>query len=394
MASYQKVYYCKNCKTNVSVDKNTHCKKCGGTQLNMSWSVRFRYINENQQEVQKRLSGYETKRECQDEYEKFMATAKKYVKLEKEAHKLTFSKLYDEYKAFQSSRLKESSYYDLCSKCELHILPYFKDYEVKKITPKILLDWQNSISTYKEKKSNTIKQYSYKYKSTLRTYLNSIFNYGYKYYDIPNQLSKVDKFRNVGLKKEMLFWTPEEFNLFIDNVDNPVYKAFFYALYYTGARKGEILATTWDDWDLERNILNINKSVTKKVYGASFLVTKPKNQGSVRSISIPPILTDVMKNFKVGNENNKFVFYQDKPLADSNVDRIKLEACKKANVKNIRIHDFRHSHASLLLGNGASIVAVAKRLGHTDTQQTLNTYAHLLPREDEYIIKILQNTKQ
>lgn len=59
--------------------------------------------------------------------------------------------------------------------------------------------------------------------------------------------------------------------------------------------------------------------------------------------------------------------------------------------KPIRIHDLRHSHASLLISQGVSIVAVSKRLGHADVKETLNTYAHLLPKDTELIDNILDN---
>ena len=61
---------------------------------------------------------------------------------------------------------------------------------------------------------------------------------------------------------------------------------------------------------------------------------------------------------------------------------IKNRYCEKAGIKNIRIHDFRHSHASLLINSGASIVLVAKRLGHKDITMTLNTYSHISPQDE------------
>ncbi len=381
MASYQQVFYCKNCKTNVGIDENGHCKRCGGNSLNKSWSVRFTFINEEGKEIQKRISGKNTRREVQEEYTKFIATAKKYTKIEDIKKDLIFKDLYEEYKQFTQSRIKQSSYYDFCSKCNLHILPDFENYKVKDITPKMILAWQNKL-----------KDYSFKYKTCLRMYLNSILAYAEKYYGIPNKVRQVDNFRNVELKKEMLFWTPEEFNSFIECVDQEIYKAFFYALYYTGARKGEILATTWQDWDLQANTLRINKTVTKKVYGAKFIITVPKNQSSIRTIPLPKVLVEIMKNYKKDREDYKFVFADENPLADSSIGRVQIEACEKSGVKKIRLHDFRHSHASLLLSQGASVVAVAKRLGHSNIEQTLNTYAHMMPEENEILLNILDKT--
>ncbi len=377
MASYKQLFYCKNCKKNVSVNEKNQCVKCGSSSLNKSWTVRFRYT-ENRKEKNKRLTGYQTKKEAQDGYIKFINEIKLHEPISAD-EKLSFDKLFEEYKDYTKSRIKESSFYDMYSKFNKHILPHFNEYYVQDITPKIILNWQRSL-----------EHFSYKHKTTLRGYLWSILNYADKYYNIPNNLKKVDGFRRNEAKKEMLFWTPAEFNAFIAKVDNEMYRAFFYALYYTGARKGEILATTWNDWDLKNGRLSIKSSVTKKVFGASWAITSPKNQASVRDIGLPKILVDVMSKYKCGREDFKLVFANDKPLADSNIQRVQEKACKESGVKKIRIHDFRHSHASLLISQGASIVAVAKRLGHSNIEQTLNTYAHMMPKEDDLILEILQ----
>ena len=391
MASFEQLYYCKNCKKNVAI-KNNKCKTCGSTQLKKSWSTRFRYIEEDGIEKLKRLSGFSTKKEAEEAYVKFISTAKKHEKKENVAKDLVFADLYEEYKNYAKNQIKDSSYYDFCSKSDLHIKDYFKNYKVKDITPKILLDWQNNLNNAQHGKPGNEKKYSYKYKSNLRGYLNTILNFAEKYYNIPNKLRFVDHFKNKNERKEMQIWTPEEFNLFIGQVSNPIYQTFFYALYYTGARKGEILATTWEDWDLDNSKLNINKSITKKVYGASWMTTSPKNQSSIRKIKIPQILVDKIKEYKKGREYYKLVFADNKPLADSNIQRIMKDACQKANVKLIRIHDIRHSHASYLLTKGVSVMSVAKRLGHSNIEQTLNTYAHVLPNEEDILIEILQKT--
>ncbi|MDR1630653.1 MAG: tyrosine-type recombinase/integrase [Oscillospiraceae bacterium] len=77
------------------------------------------------------------------------------------------------------------------------------------------------------------------------------------------------------------------------------------------------------------------------------------------------------------------------PVRDSTLDRWKAVYAKTAGIKNIRIHDFRHSHASLLANEGINIQEIARRLGHSKIEITWNTYAHLYPREEERAIAIL-----
>jgi len=92
-----------------------------------------------------------------------------------------------------------------------------------------------------------------------------------------------------------------------------------------------------------------------------------------------------------GFKKDTFVFGADTPLADTTIERYKNQYCKLAKVKQIRIHDFRHSHASLLIYKKVDIMQVARRLGHSDIKMTWNTYSHLLPNAEEEAIKALEN---
>ena len=84
-----------------------------------------------------------------------------------------------------------------------------------------------------------------------------------------------------------------------------------------------------------------------------------------------------------------FVFAGDLPLAHSSLQRAFDKGIQKSNVKRIRIHDLRHSHASILIGKGLDVVSVAKRLGHSNIEETLNTYSHFLPQNKEKILQAI-----
>ena len=350
---------------------------------NGTWSVRFRAI-ENFELKQKRLSGFKTKKEAESAYLEYKTKTEdeKQTQISSTSKNLTFLEIYEEYKSYQKNRIKESSFIDMESKVKTHILPFFKDKIVATISPKLILSWQNSI-----------EQYSYKYKTNLRGYLHSILKYTEKYHKIQNQLNFVDNFRNLESPKEMQIWEYEDFKKFISTIDKIQYKALFSTFYLTGARKGEVLATTWNDWDLENNILNINKSVTRKTVGKRYAITTPKNLTSIRKISIPEHLSFLMKEYKKTIENispEDFVFGgKESPIPATTIENFYKSQCKKANITPIRIHDFRHSHTSWLIAQGISIVAIAKRLGHKNIEQTLNTYSHLIKNEEQKLIDSL-----
>lgn len=77
------------------------------------------------------------------------------------------------------------------------------------------------------------------------------------------------------------------------------------------------------------------------------------------------------------------------PVRDSLVAKTNENIAKAAEIKKIRIHDFRHTHASLLANEGINIQEIARRLGHSDTSMKWNTYSHLYSREEEQAVEIL-----
>ena len=90
--------------------------------------------------------------------------------------------------------------------------------------------------------------------------------------------------------------------------------------------------------------------------------------------------------------NDKFFVVGDiAPAINNRFSDRKNKNCKLAGVKQIRLHDFRHSCASLLVNNGANITVVAKYLGHTKIEETLNTYTHLFNSALNEVVNLIDN---
>lgn len=117
-------------------------------------------------------------------------------------------------------------------------------------------------------------------------------------------------------------------------------------------------------------------------YSSNFYVCNPKTDSSIRNIPIADELLNNLKQYydevsKFKNFNKKFYVFGIRPLVYAQAQRKKGKIANKANVKKIRLHDFRHSCASLLVNNKAPITVVSSFLGHSNTTETLKTYSHL-----------------
>ena len=187
------------------------------------------------------------------------------------------------------------------------------------------------------------------------------------------------------MPKEMLFFTYDEFKKFISVENDILYKTMFETLYYCGLRRGELRGLTWKDIDFDNQYLSVNKNVvaTRGDEGKSYMVTTPKTKSSIRNIPIPKVLLDDLKLLyevskrHYGFNDNWYLFGDTEPITNGKLRCRKNKNCKLAEVKQIRIHDFRHSCASLLINSSATINVVAKYLGHTKIDETLNTYSHM-----------------
>ena len=244
------------------------------------------------------------------------------------------------------------------------------------------------------------RNYTPNYANKILSLLKRLIEYSNKYYNTSDRIIKfIDNFKSVNeFKKEMKFFTYEEYKAFDDVINEIDYKTFFTILYYMGLRQGEAQALTWNDINLIRQELNINKTLTTKIRGEKWTISTPKTKNSTRTLPIPKIvvkrlkmLKEYYKNKYSDFNNDWFVFGGKFPLKETTICQKKNNYCKLANVQQIRIHDFRHSCASLLINQGASIALVSKYLGHSNISITLNTYTHFYKSELIDITKKIDN---
>lgn len=246
------------------------------------------------------------------------------------------------------------------------------------------------------------KNISTRYKNGVYKYLKAIMNFGTKWYDLNfvKVYNKMTNFNNPNeRKKEMKFYTPDEFQKFLSVENDLRFRCAFQTLFYCGLRNGELRGLTWNDINFRKSCLSVNKAVTKvpdRKNNKPYSVSSPKTSSSYRTIPIPNFLLEDLKQlyddstryYKFNDE--WYVFGDVDPMPETTLRDRKTKNAFKAGVKDIRVHDFRHSCASLLIDSGANITLVAKYLGHSKIDETLNTYSHMYQNRLENIVQIIE----
>lgn len=150
----------------------------------------------------------------------------------------------------------------------------------------------------------------------------------------------------------------------------------YYAALVTGMRRSELLGLRWEDINLEAGVINLQRSM-HRVAGEGYIVKPTKNKKG-RLITMPPSLVTLLSSMVKSSE---LVFCKPggAPLPPDEVSRAFTEAVKLAGFPGIRLHDLRHSHATILLAQGIHPKVVQERLGHSQIGMTLDTYSHVVP---------------
>lgn len=337
------------------------------------WLIQYRYTDWQGKRRKSTKRGFATKREAEEWLRNFLITKK--VDFD-----MKFEDFWKMYCADMETRLREHTMRTKKYIVELKILPYFGNKRVNDITAADIRQWQNEL----------IKMgYSPTYLKTINNQLSAIFNYAVRYYDLKS--NPCAKAGSMGKSKaeEMDFWTGEEFRKFIDSVMNKrlSYMAFM-TLYWTGMRLGELLALNPKDVDLKKRTISITKSYQR--LGKKDVITPPKTPKSKRVITIPEFLAADIKDYM----DSLYDLQEDDrlfPITKYYLEHEMQRGIKESGVKRIRVHDLRHSHASMLIELGFSPLEIANRLGHEKVETTLNTYAHLYPNKQTKLAERLDS---
>lgn len=301
---------------------------------------------------------------------------------------MTLGDLFEDHYKYQKDKVKETTLSNYGKK--IKHFDSLKDIKLDKINIHDIEKWKQEMNS---------KGLATRTKNDLMKYLKSTLNYGTKWYDFnfTSMYNKMVNFTNPNeMPKEMLFYTYEEFKKFISVEEDLKFKTLFETLYFCGLRRGEMRGLTWKHVNFDRKEISVVQNVVNvKGISGHWSITTPKTRSSIRQIPIPNKLLNDLKTLKeetkkyYGFSEDWFVFGDIAPIHTDMLRRRKKSNAEKAGLKEIRIHDFRHSCASLLINNGANIVMVAKYLGHTKIDETLNTYSHMFRNKLDDIVNTI-----
>lgn len=338
-----------------------------------NWVVTLRYTDNNGVVKRRAKRGFRTKREAVAWENNFLAN----ISNNKHDIDMELNDFFEMYMNEISNKIRKTTQRNKILLYDKFIREDLGHLNLNKIEVSHILKWQNKILGI---------GYAETYARSINNQLVAILNHAEKYYNFESNPTK--KVTAMGAKEAntMQFWTKEEFDQFIKHVDDESAYIHFNVLFYTGIRIGELIAIKLKDIDFNRGHIDINESA--QYIKSRYIFSPPKTKKSERTVTIPQFLVDMIRSYI----NRYYTIDPNEQVFMTNKGRLAYELrdyANKANVKRIRIHDLRHSHASLLIEQGIQPNIVQHRLGHEKIETTLNTYSHLYPNKQYHLADFL-----
>ena len=292
------------------------------------------------------------------------------------------------YNEYCIKQLKKSTYESYRRNIDKYIITNIGNIKISKLKP---LDLQKFYDSLESKLSKSSISY-------IHRILHKALNQAMKWeYVVKNVADLVDSPKRDNYVATILNEYEVQF-LLSETKNTEIYIPILIAV-GTGLRRGEILALTWNDIDFENKTLIVNKELIRTKNELS--VTTPKTQKSNRIISLSNTIIEELKKLQYNqkiqkqflkdsyNDNNLVVCnYQGNYYSPDRLNHLFKKQIKKLNLPDIRFHDLRHTHASLLLKEKVPAKVISDRLGHSTISITMNLYSHIY---DSTNIEVAEN---
>lgn len=195
-------------------------------------------------------------------------------------------------------------------------------------------------------------------------------------------------------KKEMTTWTAAEVRHFLDHISGDRLRGAYVLAATTGMRRGELAGLQWGDLDLEARTISIRRA--RVSVGGQAELSEPKTRRSRRQISLDTTTVAALRHHRAQQLRERvawgpawrdtgFVSTREDgtPIHPETLTKVFQRRVRKAGLPRIRLHDLRHTHATLALRAGIHPKVIPERLGHASVGITLDTYSHAIPAMQE-----------
>ncbi len=265
--------------------------------------------------------------------------------------------------------------------CSRHFLPHLGNINLSRLKPEHLQHY------YAEKLSSGLSAQTVRHHHTcLHKALQTAVEWGLLARNIADAITPPRAQGN-----EMKTWDEDDIATFLEAAQKTPYFPLFHTALFTGMRRSEILALRWCDVDLLLCQLYVTRSL-HVLKGGRVVIRQPKSAKGRRMIALSPLTVSVLREHwekqeleramlgaSIRDDDLVFSDIEGKPFLPNTVTHAWIKLVRRTGIKPIRLHDARHSHASIMLKQGTHPKIVQERLGHASIQITLDTYSHVAP---------------
>lgn len=272
-----------------------------------------------------------------------------------------------------------------------NIEPFFKNTKLSDITPSMLQSFANHL----------YNKHSYESFKVRYGFARAVLRESYRLREIPENICDFVKLPSNNKDKEQVsqVYTREEVKYLIDNIQDKPFALPILLMLTLGLRVGEATGLRWEDINFEKNTINI-RQILIYIPGQGIIFKGPKTKDSKRTLSVPSQMMDLLRSWKAEYDtfsdrleypgivclNTNYLPYTQRTLYKA--FNIFLE---KINLRKVRLHDLRHTNATMMLLGGTDMKTVSKRLGHTDIKISMNRYSHVLEEMDQQASENISN---
>lgn len=341
-----------------------------------------------------RRKGFKSLQEAQEAYLEYQLKITKGEYNPNEEKHIRFKDAFNLWKKSYQTTVKESTYATTMRYFDDHILNHLGDASLDKLS---VYECQKVVNVWFDECPRIFKRFI--------RYTNNVINYAINLGLVKsNPMEKVIRPKAKFEPKEFTdFYSKEELNLFLEDAKKWNYQYFIYfrILGYSGMRKGEALALKWTDINFMKSTIQVDKTVTQGIDNRLYISDSPKTKNGVRTLDMDRRTMNYLKQWRLIQQKKMlklgYNFLSDNNLVFPTINNGITEPskptqwnnsiCKHYHLRHIKVHGFRHTHASLLFEAGAKMEDVKERLGHASIQTTMNIYTHVTKSRKEETAK-------